>query len=109
MTEMPDVSSIFRSLGDPTRRALFERVCSGRELHGSELREGTEISQPAISQHLKILREAGLISERKQGRRVCYSARPASLTPLIDWVQLYSTFWQERFGNLRGLLKEIDP
>jgi DNA-binding transcriptional ArsR family regulator len=109
MNAEPAVSEIFRSLGDPMRRGLFERICQSGELNGAELRQGTGISQPAISQHLKVLREAGLVAERKQGRRVYYSAQPISLTPLVDWVQVYSVFWRQRLGKLRDLLKVIDP
>jgi DNA-binding transcriptional ArsR family regulator len=109
MITVPDVASLLRMLADPTRRALFERVVENREMTVGELTKGAAVSQPAISQHLKALREAGLVAERREGRHIYYRPKPAGLAPLVDWMAVYSVFWRERFANLRNLLKEIDP
>jgi DNA-binding transcriptional ArsR family regulator len=70
--------------------------------------KGSKVSQPAVSQHLRALREAGLVSERRQGRHIHYRVAPKGLVPLIDWLGHYQTFWRERFENLEQLLKEIE-
>lgn len=108
MIAMPQVDGVLRALSDPTRRALFERIVHS-ELRVSELTRESGVTQGAVSQHLKLLKQAGLVSERPEGRNVFYRARPDGLTPLFDWLNYYDTFWCERFGDLRTLLKEIDP
>jgi DNA-binding transcriptional ArsR family regulator len=104
-----DVATLMRTLGDPTRRGLFERIARGKDLTAGTLVEGGSISQPAVSQHLKALRDAGLVSERRAGRNVHYTATPGGLAPLVDWLGHYGVFWHERFCRLEKLLKEIDP
>lgn len=104
-----DVSTVMRALADPTRRALFERVVRASEITVVELTRGAGVSQPAVSQHLRALRQAGLLLERRQGRNAHYRADPRGLAPVVDWLGVYGQFWNERFGNLRKLLKEIDP
>ncbi len=74
-----------------------------------ELTRGSGVTQGAISQHLKSLKQAGLVTERPEGRHVYYRAEPEGLAPLVDWMSHYGVFWRERFANLRNLLKEIDP
>jgi DNA-binding transcriptional ArsR family regulator len=103
------VDTVLRTLADPTRRAVFERVVKSDEITVSELTRGSGVTQGAISQHIRTLKLAGLIAERPAGRNVFYRVRPEGLTPLFDWMRHYDVFWRERFGNLRSLLKEIDP
>jgi DNA-binding transcriptional ArsR family regulator len=98
-----------RALADPTRRAVFERVVGADEISVVELTRGSGVTQGAISQHLKSLKQAGLVAERPEGRNVFYRAEPKGLAPLVDWMEVYGVFWRERFDNLRSLLKEIDP
>src|SRR5271170_5601261 len=95
-------SDIFRALGDPTRRAVYERL-SGGERSVTELRTGLPISQP-----LAALKAAGLVGERREGRRVFYRIEPAGLAPLIDWLGRYRAFWPERIQRLKDVLKEMD-
>jgi DNA-binding transcriptional ArsR family regulator len=104
-----DISLVMRALSDPTRRAVFERIVGADEMTVAELTHGSAVSQPAISQHLKALKEAGLVAERREGRHTHYRAAPNGLAPLVDWMSVYGLFWRERFANLRNLLKEIDP
>ena len=100
---------LMRSLADPTRRAVFERIIEGREVSVGELADGSGVTQSAVSQHLRSLKQAGLIVDRSHGRHVFYRAQPKGLAPLVDWMGHYGVFWRERFVNLRTLLKEIDP
>ena len=106
---MQAVDAVMRTLADPTRRAVFERIVTSEEITVGELTRGSGVTQSAISQHLRSLKQAGLIADRPAGRNVHYRADPKGLTPLVDWMALYGVFWRERFANLRTLLKEIDP
>lgn len=109
MTEAAAVDVVMRALADPTRRAVFERVVGCSEITVAELTRGSGVTQGAVSQHLKSLKQAGLVAERPEGRRVYYRALPEGLAPLVDWMSHYGAFWRERFTNLRTLLKEMDP
>lgn len=109
MIEATDITAVLRTLADPTRRAVFERVAGSGEITVVELTRGSGVTQGAISQHLKSLKQAGLVAERPEGRNVYYRARPEGLEPLADWMGHYGAFWRDRFANLRTLLKEIDP
>jgi DNA-binding transcriptional ArsR family regulator len=109
MPEVASVDTVMRALADPTRRAVFERVVRSNEISVAELTRGSGVTQGAISQHLKSLKQAGLVAERPDGRNVFYRARPEGLRPLVDWMDHYGVFWRKRFANLRNLLKEIDP
>jgi DNA-binding transcriptional ArsR family regulator len=109
MMQMTSIDTVMRTLADPTRRAVFERIVKSDELTVVELTRGSGVTQGAISQHLKSLKRAGLVAERPLGRNVYYRAEPEGLTPLVDWMGDYGVFWRERFANLRTLLKEIDP
>ena len=104
-----DIGLVIRSLADPTRRAVYERLVQSGEAVVVELTRMGSVSQPAVSQHLKSLREAGLVSERREGRTTRYRAQPEGLAPLIDWLDVYGVFWRERFDALKSILKEIDP
>lgn len=103
---MSDVD-IFKVLADPTRRAMLERLATA-EMTATELREGFAISQPAMSQHLAVLRGAGLVSERRAGRYAHYRVEPQGMAPLHDWLARHRAFWPGRIDNLKDLLKEMD-
>ena len=106
-TDGTSADELFRVLSDPTRRAIFERLAQG-EASVSELKAGLPVSQPAVSQHLAVLRQAGLVAERQAGRHVYYRAEPGALAPLAGWVEHYQSFWRERLDQLKTLLKELD-
>ena len=109
MEQTPDTpDAIFRTLADPTRRALFERLCREGEQTVGALTAQAGISQPAVSKHLGILKQAGLVSDRHAGRQTHYSARLKALAPLVDWTQQMSRFWESRFDDLDDLLKRMD-
>ena len=103
------INTVMRTLADPTRRAVFERIVGSDEITVVELTRGSGVTQGAISQHLKSLKQAGLVAERPEGRNVFYRAEPKGLAPLVDWMSHYGVFWRDRLANLRTLLKEIDP
>ena len=98
---------IFRALGDPTRRAIFEKLAEGA-LNATALRQGLSISQPAISQHLAVLREARLIRDERQGRFVNYEIDPEGLARIAQWLAKYRAYWPARIRALEGLLKDMD-
>lgn len=108
MIRAAPVDTVMRTLADPTRRAVFERIVKEREITVAELTRGSGVTQSAISQHLRSLKQAGLIVDRPEGRHVHYRAELMGLAPLVDWLALYGAFWRGRFANLRTLLKEID-
>ena len=99
---------LFATLADPTRRGLFERLCREGEqtVHALTARAG--VSQPAVSKHLGVLKRAGLVFDRREGRETHYSARPDALAPLIDWTGRMTDFWRSRFDELEDLLKRMD-
>jgi DNA-binding transcriptional ArsR family regulator len=99
---------LFRTLADPTRRAIFERLCREGEQTVGALTAQAGISQPAVSKHLGILKQAGLVRDRHEGRQTHYSARPGALAPLIDWAGQMTGFWEKRFDALEDLLKRMD-
>jgi len=109
MIQPASIDSVMRALADPTRRAVFERIARSEELSVVELTRTSGVTQGAVSQHLRSLKQAGLVVERPQGRNVFYRAKPEGLAPLFDWLSHYDAFWRDRFSNLRTLLKEIDP
>jgi len=100
-------SQLLRALADPTRRTIYERL-SRREMNVSQLGENLPVSQPAISQHLAVLREVGLLAERREGRFSFYRAEPSGLAPLIDWIERYRHFWPDRVEKLKAVLKEME-
>jgi DNA-binding transcriptional ArsR family regulator len=106
MDQSPDL--IFRTLADPTRRSLFERLCREGELTVGVLTAQAGISQPAVSKHLGILNQAGLVNDRHEGRQTHYSAQLKALAPLVDWTQQMARFWESRFDDLDDLLKRMD-
>lgn len=99
---------LFRTLADPTRRAIFERLCRDGGLTVGALTAGSGVSQPAVSKHLKMLKEAGLVSDRQEGRQTRYSPELAALSPLTDWARQMTGFWESRFDNLEVLLDRMD-
>jgi len=109
MIETATITTVMRALADPTRRAVFERIVNADEITVVDLTRSSAVTQGAISQHLKALKKAGLVSERPEGRNVYYRAEQEGLQPLVEWMSHYGVFWRDRFADLRNLLKEIDP
>ncbi|ANH03300.1 transcriptional regulator [Shinella sp. HZN7] len=106
MAEAHDM--LFRTLADPTRRALFERLCREGEKTVGALTAQAGVSQPVVSKHLALLKQAGLVRDRHEGRQTHYSAQLDALAPLVDWTSQMAGFWQSRFDRLEDLLKRMD-
>lgn len=100
-------NDIFKALADPTRRAVFKKLADGH-MNASSLREGMGISQPAMSQHLAVLRRAGLVREEKVGRHVNYEVNPEGLALIAQWFDRYRAYWPQRIDDLKLLLKDMD-
>jgi DNA-binding transcriptional ArsR family regulator len=98
---------IFQALADPSRRAIFESLTRG-EAAVNDLTARFEISQPAVSQHLAALKEAGLVRGQREGRHVYYRVDPRGMKPLIDWIAHYRAFWTEHVDRLGKLLETMD-
>ncbi len=99
---------LFKTLADPTRRALFERLCREGEKTVGALTVHAGVSQPVVSKHLAVLKQAGLVRDRPDGRQTHYSAQLDALGPLVDWTSQMAGFWQGRFDDLEDLLKRMD-
>jgi DNA-binding transcriptional ArsR family regulator len=102
------MDDLFKTLADPTRRAIFERLIRDGEQTVRALTDRAGVSQPAVSKHLGVLKLAGLVHDRPEGRCVHYSASPQGLAPLIDWMNFYGAFWRDRFDRLETLLNGMD-
>ena len=100
-------NKLFHALADPSRRAIFESLTHG-EAAVKELTARFDISQPAVSQHLATLKDAGLVTGRRSGRHVYYRVEPRGLEPLVDWIAHYRAFWTERVDRLERLLEKMD-
>jgi len=106
MTTTQDV--LFRTLSDPTRRAIFERLCREGEKTVGDLTAQAGVSQPVVSKHLGVLKAAGLVLGRHEGRQTHYSAQLDALRPLTDWTTQMAGYWEGRFDDLENLLKRMD-
>ncbi len=107
---MPGTSvenKIFQALADPSRRAIFESLTHG-ESAVKDLTARFHISQPAVSQHLAALKDAGLVRGRREGRCVYYRVEPRGMKPLIDWIAHYQAFWSDRIDRLEKLLDDME-
>lgn len=96
---------IFQAIADPTRRAILDRLKDG-EQPVKLLAEPFAMSLPAISQHLQILCEVGLVTQRRVGRQRIYQLNPEPLKQVMDWVSHYEQFWQAKLDNLGEYLEE---
>ncbi len=107
MTVAAPVDSVMRTLSDPTRRAIYERIIAGGEATVRTLTDQAGVSQPAVSQHLKALLEARLVAGRKEGRNTFYRPDPRGLAPLAKWMEEHRRFWEESFDRLGDYLREL--
>jgi DNA-binding transcriptional ArsR family regulator len=106
MRAAPDV--LFKALADPTRRAIYEHLVREGDQTVRALTDRAGVSQPAVSKHLGVLKRAGLVQDRPEGRQTHYSAQPEGLAPLIDWMKHYAVFWTEHIDRLERLLEDMD-
>lgn len=108
MSPTPPPDALFRALSDPTRRAIFERLCEAGEQTVGAMTAQAGVSQPAVSKHLGVLKQAGLVRDRQDGRQTHYSPRLDALSPLLDWTTQMASFWENRFDRLDDLLNRMD-
>jgi DNA-binding transcriptional ArsR family regulator len=97
---MVTYSSAYSAIADPTRRAILDILVSG-ELSAGELAARFPVSRPAVSRHLRVLREAGLVTEKRESRRRQYSLSPAPLHEIDRWLAGYRVFWGARLHDLK--------
>ena len=105
MTEAATINAVMRALADPTRRTVFERVVRSDEITVAELTRGSGVTQGAISQHLKVLKEARLVRARVEAQRRIYHLDPAGFTELETWLAGIRQFWQARLDRLERALR----
>ena len=99
---------VFKALADPTRRAIFEHLAREGEQAVHALTDRAGVAQPTVSKHLRVLKQASLVVDRRDGRETHYSATPQALSPVLDWIGVYGAFWHERLDALDALLKKMD-
>jgi DNA-binding transcriptional ArsR family regulator len=97
---------MFSALADPTRRKIIEILAANGQLSATEICEKFPISPPAISQHLKILREAQLVHMQKRAQQRIYQINPDKMLALHDWTQQITQLWNQRFDALEKVLEE---
>lgn len=107
MHRRPASHDVFLAIADPTRRAILHRLAHGEQTAGT-LAEPFHASQSAISQHLGILRDAGLVRVRSEGRQRFYQLRPAPLKRVQRWISHYERFWNEKLDALGEYLDRED-
>lgn len=106
MTALTD--DVFAALANPTRRELLRLLLDGPRTV-SDLASHFDMRRPSISEHLRVLRDAGLVSERKVGRERHYRLEAAPLVELQEWLHPYERFWRGRMKALRDVLDEENP
>jgi DNA-binding transcriptional ArsR family regulator len=97
---------VFQAIADPTRREIINLIAY-KPLNLNSIAENFDVSRPAISQHIKILTECGLIMIKKQGRERYCEAKLQQLNEVSDWIEQYRKLWEERFDSLDDLLKQL--
>jgi len=107
MKFLPEREDVFRAIADPTRRAILDRLREG-ECSVNELCRSFKITQPAVSQHLKVLKAVGLVSVERAGRERIHRLNAVLLQAVYDWVSHYEEFWTERLDSLGGYLERKD-
>jgi DNA-binding transcriptional ArsR family regulator len=98
-------ADVFRAIADPTRRAILDRLRLG-QAPVNDLAAGFHMSRPAISKHLRILRAASLVSERREGRQRLYQLHPGPLRDVAAWIDNYQLFWRQNLNNLKRFVEE---
>jgi DNA-binding transcriptional ArsR family regulator len=100
------VDEVFAALASPTRRELLRLLRDEGQQPVQELAARFAMRRPSISEHLQVLRQAGLVSERKQGRQRYYHLEAAPLMIIEEWLAPYEQFWRNKLGQLSQLLEE---
>jgi DNA-binding transcriptional ArsR family regulator len=98
---------VFRALADPTRRSIIAMLAEGERTLG-QIASNYDMTRPAVSKHLIILREGGLIDVRASGRERLHTLRPEALKPVSDWLGFYSQFWDQQLEHLKQAVEADD-
>ncbi len=98
-------SDVFQAVADPTRRAILDRLRKG-SAPVTELASGFRVSRPAISRHLRVLRNAKLVREKKDGRQRIYQLEPEGIQDVASWAEEYRVFWQHNISSLKRHLEK---
>ena len=106
MARTPTTSDPFNAVAEPKRRQVLE-VLGERELSVNEIVELLGWNQPMVSKHLGVLKQVGLVSERRVGRQRLYRVNAERLKPIFDWVTPFERFWSESFERLDEVLQEL--
>jgi DNA-binding transcriptional ArsR family regulator len=104
MSRVAAAADVFHAIADPTRRAMLERLRSS-ELAAGDLADGFQLSQPALSKHLRVLRDAGLVSVREDGRFRYYALVSPALREIADWIAHFEAFWPSKLDGLGAHLR----
>lgn len=102
---MPNPNDVFSAVGNPHRRRILDLLLAQPQSVGT-LAASFEMSRPSVSEHLKVLKDAGLVTEERQGRERIYRVDPRTLRPVVDWLSPYESFWRESLKDLKALLDE---
>ncbi|MBS2022654.1 MAG: winged helix-turn-helix transcriptional regulator [Deltaproteobacteria bacterium] len=105
MGRRSSTADTFAALADPTRRALLDRLRAG-SAPVNDLAEGFRMSRPAVSKHLRVLREARLVAEQRTGRQRVYQITPGPMLEMLRWLEGYRQFWQLNLGSLKAHLEK---
>lgn len=97
---------VFAAIAQPTRRSILEMLAEGGQLTASDIAQRFRLTPPAISQHLKILREAHLVRMQKHKQQRIYGINPEAVHDVEDWARQMTELWEQRFDALERLLKE---
>ncbi|REB07278.1 transcriptional regulator [Sporosarcina sp. BI001-red] len=106
MNEKNSVTDVYGAVADPTRRKLIRLLADIDELPLHEITVHFQMGRTAVSKHLSILKEAGLVNARRVGRETRYRLNAEPLKEIQDWVTFYEGFWKDRFAKLNKLLEE---
>lgn len=106
---MSSLPRTFSALADETRFSIVERLMDQGELPAGALAEASDLSAPAISRHLKVLREAGIVVQRIQGKQRIYAVRPEAMQAIADWTISRRDFWEGSLNRLEHALKKLEP
>ena len=97
----PSADTLFRALGDPTRRAIFEHLAREGEQTVRALTDRAGVSQPAVSKHLGVLRKVGVVTTVKRGQHRMYRLEAAKLKPIHDWVKTFERYWSDQISRIK--------
>ena len=101
------LDEVFGALANPTRRDILDALLAGEQTAG-DLAAQFDMARPSVSEHLRALREAGLIIERQDGRRRFYRVTAEPMAELIDWLTPYERFWRDRLTALGDVLEQME-